>query len=114
MTMRSRTCSFRLPVAALLLVAGAGCNQRHPLAENPVTPSPPSTIIAAPPAPGPVTLSGLTLTPQALTGGGTGHGTVLLNNAAPSGGLNVALSSDDPAVAVPPSVTVPAGRDSAD
>jgi len=39
---------------------------------------------------------------------------VLLNNAAPSGGLNVALSSDDPAVAVPPSVTVPAGRDSAD
>lgn len=53
----------------------------------------------------------LALNPDTVGGGGTSTGTVTLEVAAPAGGLEVALSSSDTAVAtVPDSVTVPAGQ----
>ena len=48
-----------------------------------------------------------------LIGGGTGQLTVRLNGTAPAGGAVVVLASNDPAVTVPASVTVPAGNQSA-
>jgi hypothetical protein len=100
--------------AALLVLLPVGCNQRHSIANDPVTPSPPTTVM---PAPVPVptsTLSSLTLTPQGLIGGNAGRGTALLTLPAPAGGIVVNLSSSDPAVLLPASITVTAGRDSAD
>src|SRR5206468_1803209 len=47
-----------------------------------------------------------------LIGGSAATGTVTLSGPAPEGGLVVALSSDHPALTVPPSVTVPAGKTS--
>jgi hypothetical protein len=67
---------------------------------------------AAPPAP---TLTSLTLNPTTVVGGQSATGTVTLSGPAPAGGVVVALSSSNPAVAqVPPSgnVTVPAGATS--
>lgn len=64
--------------------------------------------------PSPVTLSALTLNPNALTGGGSSQGTVILSGAAPSGGASVTLTSGNTGVgSVPASVTVPAGATSA-
>jgi fibronectin type 3 domain-containing protein len=48
-----------------------------------------------------------------MTGSGTDSCTVFLNAAAGSGGLNVNLSSSDPAVTLPATVTVPANATSA-
>src|SRR3954447_27010979 len=63
-----------------------------------------------PPASGPAALSTVKVNPTDVVGGTPVTGTVTLTAAAPSGGLTVALSSDDPAAAtVQPSVTVPAG-----
>jgi len=59
-------------------------------------------------------LSSVKLSPTDVVGGGSSTGTVTLTSTAPSGGLLVALSSDNPAAAtVPASVTVPAGSSSA-
>jgi hypothetical protein len=72
------------------------------------------TVQAAPPPPGPVTLSSLTLTPTSVTGGASSQGRVTLSGAAPSGGAQVTLSSGNTAAAtVPASVTVAAGATSA-
>ncbi|HLY42718.1 MAG TPA: choice-of-anchor D domain-containing protein [Terracidiphilus sp.] len=58
-------------------------------------------------------LSGLSCSTSSFAGAGTDACTVILNAAAGSGGLAVNLSSNDSAVAVPASVTVPSGTSSA-
>jgi serine protease AprX len=58
-------------------------------------------------------LSSLTLSPASVTGGSAATGTVTLNGLAPAGGALVTLSSSDPAVAVPASVTISLGATSA-
>lgn len=74
-----------------------------------------STPLTVHPAGGPVvTASALSLSPNAVTGGGTSTATVTLSAAAPSTGASVTLGSSNTAVAtVPASVTVPAGATSA-
>ncbi len=58
-----------------------------------------------------VTLSALPLKPTYVRGGQVAAGTLTLTKAAPPGGVTVALSSDHPSVAHPPSfVFVPGGR----
>jgi len=58
-------------------------------------------------------LTSLSCTSSSMTGSGTDTCTVALNAAAPSGGFTVGLSSNNSAVTVPASVTVPAGSASA-
>jgi hypothetical protein len=71
------------------------------------------TVSSRPPASDPA-LSALTLSQTTVVGGTPVEGTVTLNNDAPSEGVVVTLSSDNPAAAtVPPDVTVPAGSRSA-
>ena len=60
-----------------------------------------------------VTLTSLTFKPSYVRGGQVSAGTLTLNAPAPSGGVTVALSSDHPGVAHPPSfVFVPGGQTS--
>ena len=51
------------------------------------------------------------LDPLSVTGGQSTMATLVLNGQAPAGGFLVSLSSDNPAVSPPASVTVPAGAD---
>jgi uncharacterized repeat protein (TIGR03803 family) len=68
---------------------------------------------SAPPPPA-VSLQSLTINPAQVSGGSPSTGTVALSGAAPSGGLVVALASDNtPVAGVPASVTVPQGATSA-
>ncbi len=61
-----------------------------------------------------VMLTSLTLKPSYVRGGQLSAGTLTLSAAAPPGGVTVALSSDHPGVAHPPSfVFVPGGKSSA-
>jgi hypothetical protein len=54
------------------------------------------------------------LNPSTVIGGlGNSTGTVTLNGPAPAGGAQVALSSNNGAASVQPSVTIPAGATSA-
>lgn len=55
-------------------------------------------------------VSSLTVTPASVRGGISAVGTVTLDTVAPSGGVNVSLSSASAAVVVPGTVTVPAGQ----
>jgi len=66
-----------------------------------------------PPDSTPVTVSQVTIKPDTVGGGSTAAGEVRLNRTAPSGGATVSLSSDQAAVMVPATVTVPAGSASA-
>lgn len=67
------------------------------------------TVSSPPPASTP-TLSKVTVNPTDVVGGTSSTGTVTLTSAAPAGGFQVALTSDNPVAAtVPPSVTVAAG-----
>jgi uncharacterized repeat protein (TIGR03803 family) len=59
--------------------------------------------------PAQVFISSLTFNPAFLIGPGSSTGTVTLTGLAPSGGATVTLSSNNPAVQVPPTMTVPAG-----
>ena len=60
-----------------------------------------------------VTLTSLTFKPSYVRGGQLSAGTLMLNAVAPPGGVTVALSSDHPGVAHPPSVVfVPGGKSS--
>ncbi|HJU35922.1 MAG TPA: hypothetical protein VJ716_00700 [Gaiellaceae bacterium] len=87
--------------AAATSVTLAGCTQSS-------SPSPPSSSATAP------ALAKVTIDPTQVIGGGAATGTVTLTAAAPAGGAQVTLSSDDPAAAtVPSSVIVPAGATSA-
>src|SRR5467141_2601407 len=58
-------------------------------------------------------LSSVSLNPASVAGGNSSTGTVTLSGAAPTGGAQVALSSNNGAANVPPSVTVPAGATTA-
>jgi hypothetical protein len=69
--------------------------------------------VSTPPPSTSAGLASLGVTPSSVEGGATSTATVTLTAAAPSGGAVVALSSDNAAVTVPPSVTVPAGGTSA-
>jgi hypothetical protein len=101
--------SARLLGAALLVVAGASCNERTPL--------PPAEVIvpsALPPPSPSVGLFGLSLSPPGLFGTAPGIGTAILTRQAPTGGVLVSLSSGEPSAAiVPASVTIPEGSDRA-
>ncbi|MCI0350777.1 MAG: DUF4082 domain-containing protein [Acidobacteriales bacterium] len=57
----------------------------------------------------PYTVSNLALSPTTVGSGVSSTGTVTLNAAAPTGGMAVALASNNPAATVPASVTVAAG-----
>lgn len=61
----------------------------------------------------PPDLLSLSLSPASVTGGSSSTGTVTLTSIAPSGGLNVILSSDNAAATLPASVLVPAGQTTA-
>jgi hypothetical protein len=62
----------------------------------------------------PPALSSLTLNPTTVPGGTTSTGTVRLNTNAPFGGIVVTISSNRPKRGVvPPTVTIPAGSNSA-
>ena len=58
-------------------------------------------------------LATLSCNPSSVNSGSTATCTVTLNQASPAGGLTLALSTDNPALSVPPSVTVPANNTSA-
>ncbi len=57
-------------------------------------------------------LTGLSLSPTSVTGGGSTTGTVTLGSTAPAGGTVVTLSDDSSAATTPASVTVPGGTSS--
>ncbi|MGH7809345.1 MAG: hypothetical protein ACREP5_03605, partial [Candidatus Binatia bacterium] len=61
----------------------------------------------------PASLSSVSVNPSAVTGGQAATGTVSLSGAAPSGGAVVNLSSANPPITVPASITVPATATSA-
>lgn len=72
------------------------------------------TVSSPPPPPEAPSLSSLSLSQTTVVGGTPVTGTVRLTSAAPSGGVEVALSSNNTAAAtVPASVTVAAGATSA-
>jgi dipeptidyl aminopeptidase/acylaminoacyl peptidase len=58
----------------------------------------------------PASLAGVNVTPNPIVGGYTSSGTVLLNGPAGPDGTTVTLTSSNPAVEVPASITVPAGK----
>jgi|GEM_PF-2612195 len=66
-----------------------------------------------PPDPGTGNIGSLTITPNPVVSGNGATGTVSLTNAAPAGGVLVNLSSDNANAAVPSSVVIPAGQNSA-
>jgi hypothetical protein len=62
----------------------------------------------------PPALAGVSVTPEHVTGGDTAAGTVSITQPAPESGVQVLLTSSEPAVAqVPASVTITAGQTSA-
>ncbi|UOA10214.1 DUF2341 domain-containing protein [Methylobacter sp. S3L5C] len=61
----------------------------------------------------PLTLGSLQLNPNSVLGGDLSQGTVVLQRPAPIGGVIVTLSSSDPSVTIPSSVTVAANATSA-
>lgn len=70
-----------------------------------------TTISLTPPA---IVLGSITANPASIQGGNTSVGTAtLINGVAPTGGALVTLSSNNAAVTVPASVTIPAGSTSA-
>lgn len=79
------------------------------------------TVVAPTPTPTPTptpvqpaaSLSAVTVSPATLQGGGSASATVTLTGPAPDGGAVVTLSSDNTAVTVPASTTVPPGATSA-
>jgi hypothetical protein len=80
---------------------------------NPWTSMAELSILGVPAASG-AAVSTLTIAPVAVVGGASAQGTVVLNAAAPSGGVAVTLaSSNTNAAVVPATVTAPAGANSA-
>ena len=61
----------------------------------------------------PPSVSNLSASPGTVNSGQQATGTVTINGQAPPGGMQVSLSSNNAAVSVPPSVTVPQGQTSA-
>ncbi len=71
------------------------------------------TGVPGTPPPTTATLQPLMLSPTSVTGGGSATGTVTLSAPAPNSGVQVTLSSSNPSVRVPASVTVAPGQNSA-
>ncbi len=71
------------------------------------------TGTAAPSASTSISIGVLSCANESITGAGTDSCTAMLTGPAPSGGLVVSLTSNDPVVVVPPTVTVQAGQTSA-
>jgi len=101
----------RLLVALCTIAAvGGGCNQSNPKAASPASPTPISTTVV-PSTPAAAVYS-LEIQPKAVFDAGAIAGTVVLTFPAPAGGLAVSLSSSDQTLlALPATVTVPAGGD---
>lgn len=108
-------------VPASILIAGGATSGSFTITTNPVASTTTATITAAlggnsvngtltvnPPVQVPV-LTGVTISPSSVTGGTTANGIVTLSAPAPSGGLSVMLSSNNPAAAVPASVLIAGG-----
>jgi hypothetical protein len=94
------------PTAASVTLAG--CTPKNATTTQTTTTTSPPPPAAAP------ALARVTIDPTQVIGGDSATGTVALTAAAPAGGVQVPLSSDDTAAAtVPASVTVPAGSTSA-
>ncbi len=114
----SRCCLQGLTVLATVLLSACGSGPTQPTSvPSPAaqvaqpTPAPP-TPAAEPSATQPTqsaSLAALSVDPS-FVGGSTARGIVTLTGPAPTGGLSVALSSSNPAVSVPATVTVPAGQ----
>jgi hypothetical protein len=109
-------------IRASVAVAAGGTSATFTISTNPVNTSAAVTISgtyggvtrAAVLTVNPPTPSSVNLNPTSVTGGTSSIGTVVLSGPAPGGGVAVALSSSDAAIAaVPPSVAVAAGATSA-
>jgi len=61
----------------------------------------------------PPSLTTVSINPTSVTGGQSATGTIMLNGAAPTGGIVVALTSSSADAKVPAKVTIPAGQTSA-
>jgi hypothetical protein len=120
-TLTSDTAGVSVP-ASVTVAAGTKVSPTFTITTSAVTVSTPVTISAT--FNGvtqtttltvvPVQLSGISLYPTSVVGGSsiTGMNTITLNGPAGSGGITVALSSNDPSSSVPASVTVVAGSSS--
>jgi hypothetical protein len=117
-----------LPVPGFVIVAGGATSATFNVTAGSVTASTVVTITATQTVNAvttsdsvgltikpPHAVSSLTLTPASVNGGGEVQGEVTLEAPAPAGGTEVALASNDPAVAQPatPTVTVAAGSSTA-
>jgi hypothetical protein len=96
---------WRLCTATLLCGLLAACSNPPTAGFVATTPSPAAQVAEA---------FRLSFNPPAVIGGRTAVGTAMLTLPAPSGGVMVTLSSGNPTVVIPPSVTVPAGAQSVD
>lgn len=105
--MRSR--STVLVCVAVMAIAGASCDRRNPVLDSPGTPT---VTGPTPPTVRPAILR-LEVQPAGVNGGRTVSATAVLSLPAEPGGTQVTLSSSDPAVTVPSSITVPAGEERA-
>jgi len=74
--------------------------------------SPPAIFTVQPVSPA-ATLQNLTLSPASVVGGGSVTGTITLSAAAPTGGVQVQVSSNNPVAQVPTLVNVSGGQSSA-
>jgi hypothetical protein len=107
-----------LPAVSLVILLAA-CSGDTPSSPSPTpTASTPPATQAPPPAPAPgsgqSTLSSVSLSQSSVTGQSQPTGTVTLTASAPAGGATVGLtSSNQGAVQVPATVTVPSGSTSA-
>ncbi len=107
-----RAPSCRDLMTAIAILSLAACNTRSPIEENATSPTAPTTTVITPPGATPVSsLFSVDLTPKAIVGGGVARGVLTLSFPAPPGGAVVTLSSGDATVAVPASITVPAGAE---
>jgi hypothetical protein len=109
-------------VPDFVTIPAGGNSVTFPIATQPVSTADKVTIIASrhdmknvvltivPASSTQPPLTSLTVFPATVNGGTSTQGTAGIDVAAPAGGLNVALSSSNPAIAsVPASVTIPAG-----
>ncbi|HUQ89701.1 MAG TPA: hypothetical protein VM096_19215 [Vicinamibacterales bacterium] len=103
---------FVIAIAGGLAIAGAACNQRVGVFNSPVeTPFSPTS---APSAPRPPNVVSVIVSPGAINSGGSVRGTALLSGPAPAEGVIVSLSAGDDSATVSPTVSIPAGSNSAE
>jgi hypothetical protein len=95
-----------IPASDLAVVGTAQVTVLNPAPGGGLSNALPFMITAPPTALG---VASLSFTPSSVTAGQSSTGTVTLTGPGPNGGIGVSLSSNNPAVHVPTSVTVPAG-----